>query len=237
VGKGHAAAGFSAGRAPGAAAVEGLAAAAGFAAGFAFAAFFAGFLAAFFAAFFFAGFFAAFFAAFFTAFFAAFLAGFFAAFLAAGFFAAFFAAGFFAAAFFTAGFLAAGFFAAGFFAVAMIFLLHEESKKLPTKKPVCTSPDYSSAQAIETFLALMNALPAARERAVLPAGGGSPKKNAGACATPGVFSGGNAAVSIGFRSAEFSGGRIPLRSLAGALANAASLKFLLCPSIHSLWWR
>jgi MFS family permease len=142
--------------------VEGLAAATGFAAGFAFAGFFfAGFLAAFFAAFFFAGFFAAFLAAFFTAFFAAFLAGFFAAFFAAGFLAAFFAAGFLTA-FFTAGFLAAGFFAAGFFAVAMIFLLHEESKKLPTKKPVCTSPDYSSAQAGAILLALMNALHAAR---------------------------------------------------------------------------
>jgi MFS family permease len=140
-----------------------LAAAAGFAAGFAFAAgfSFAGFLAAFFAAFF-AGFFAAFFAGFFAAFFAA---GFFAAFFAAGFLAAFFAAGFFAtflaagflAAFFTAGFLAAGFFAAGFFAVAMMLLLHEVSKKLPTKKPVCTSPDYSSAQACRNWLALMNA--------------------------------------------------------------------------------
>lgn len=96
VGNGHAAAGLSAGRMPGAAAVAGLAAATGFAAGFALAGcFFAGFLAAFWAAFF-AGFlaaffFAAFFAGFFAAFFAAFLAGFLAAFFAA-FFAGFFAA-------------------------------------------------------------------------------------------------------------------------------------------------
>jgi hypothetical protein len=126
VGNGQAAAGFSDDLMPGAAAVEGAAAAAGlqqpssaagfFAAGFLAAGFFAaGFLAA---GFFAAGFLAAgFFAAGFLA------AGFFAAgFLAAGFFAAgflaagFFAAGFLAAGFFAAGFLAAGFFAAGFLA-------------------------------------------------------------------------------------------------------------------------
>jgi MFS family permease len=162
-----------------------LAAAAGFAAGFAAAGFsFAGFLAAFFAAFF-AGFFAAFFAAgFFAAFFAA---GFLAAFFAAGFFATFLAAGFLAA-FFTAGFLAAGFFAAGFFAVAMMLLLHEVSKKLPTKKPVCTSPDYSSAQAHLFRLALMNA---AHAQAAITQPLRAPKKNAGAHQAPGVFSGGD----------------------------------------------
>jgi MFS family permease len=171
-----------------------LAAAAGFAAGFAAAGFsFAGFLAAFFAAFF-AGFFAAgfFAAAFFAAFFAAgfFAAGFLAAFFAAGFLATFLAAGFLAA-FFTAGFLAAGFFAAGFFAVAMMLLLHEVSKKLPTKKPVCTSPDYSSAQAMLPELALMNAVHAAHANSIRVVR--AAKKNAGAHAAPGVFSGGDGA--------------------------------------------